>query len=45
MKKEGNYMLLHDGFDFSEDFTIEARMRKEPRVMTIRSGLAWCGLI
>lgn len=27
-KKEGNYMLLHDGFDFSEDFTIEARMRK-----------------
>lgn len=21
-------MLLHDGFDFSEDFTIEARMRK-----------------
>ena len=28
MKKEGNYMLLHDGFDFSEDFTIEARMRK-----------------
>ena len=26
--KDGNYMLLHDGFDFGEDFTIEARMRK-----------------
>ncbi len=27
-KKDGNYMLLHSGFDFSEDFTVEARMRK-----------------
>ena len=27
-KQEGNYIILHSGFDFSEDFTIEARMRK-----------------
>ena len=27
-KKEGNYILLHDGFDLNEDLTVEARMRK-----------------
>jgi hypothetical protein len=41
-KEDGNYILLQDGFDFNEDFTIEAKMRKtKGDEASIWYGLAW----